>query len=276
MQGRKSTNVGRVLELVSEGKVNQFAFVLDGTYRYWKDGEFSFSYTWNDSKDNTSYNGDVANTATLNLMVKDDPRDLSRINYSDIQFRHKVVFYGTLPTFYGVSVGIRYSGIGGTRYSLAVNGNVNGDFVTTNDLAYVFDINDDKVPEKYRTGINTILNNPAASETLKEYIRKSNGQMAERNGGINGFNGVWDLRIAKKFTVYKSQYIEISADLFNVENLLNKSWGASQTLGKQSIYTLRGFDNTTNTYNYDVNSNIGEINPGGNPWQLQLGIRFGF
>ena len=39
MEGRKSTKVGRVLELVSEGKVNQFAFTVDGTWRYYKDGE---------------------------------------------------------------------------------------------------------------------------------------------------------------------------------------------------------------------------------------------
>src|SRR5688572_28446777 len=54
-KGRKSTNIDRILELGSQGKVNQFAFVVDGTYRYWKDGEFTVSYTWNDSKDNTSY-----------------------------------------------------------------------------------------------------------------------------------------------------------------------------------------------------------------------------
>ena len=65
MQGRKSNKVGRVLELISDGKINQYAFVVDGTWRYFKDGELSFSYTWNDSKDNTSYNGNVANTATL-------------------------------------------------------------------------------------------------------------------------------------------------------------------------------------------------------------------
>lgn len=64
--------------MVSEGKVNQFAFVIDGTWRYFKDGELSFSYTWNDTKDNTSYNGNVANSATLSQMVVDDPRDLSR------------------------------------------------------------------------------------------------------------------------------------------------------------------------------------------------------
>ena len=135
MQGRKSDKVGRVLELISDGKINQYAFVVDGTWRYFKDGELSFSYTWNDSKDNTSYNGNVANTATLALMVKDDPRDLSTMTYSDNQFRHKVVFYGTAPSFWGISVGLRFSGIGGTRYSLAVSGNMNGDFVSSNDLA---------------------------------------------------------------------------------------------------------------------------------------------
>ncbi len=279
MNGRKSTNIGRVLELNSEGKINQYAFVFDGTWRYFRDGEVSFSYTWNDSKDNTSYNGDVANTATLGLMVNDDPRNLSSMSYSDGQFRHKVVFYGTLPTFYGVSVGVRYSGIGGTRYSLAVNGNVNGDFVASNDLAYVFDINDTKVPEKYRTGINNILNNPNASKSVKKYIEKSKGGIAERNGGINRFNGVWDVRIAKKFTLWKKQYIELSADIFNVENLLNKTWGASKNLGKQNLYTINttnGFDQTTQNYLYDVGGNTGVITPGGNPWQIQIGIRCGF
>ncbi|OQP57584.1 TonB-dependent receptor [Niastella populi] len=279
MNGRKSTAIGRVLELNSEGKINQYAFVFDGTWRYFRDGEVSFSYTWNDSKDNTSYNGDVANTATLGLMVNDDPRNLNSMSYSDGQFRHKVVFYGTLPTFYGVSVGVRYSGIGGTRYSLAVNGNVNGDFVASNDLAYVFDINDTKVPEKYRTGITNILNNPDASKSVKKYLEKSMGGIAERNGGINRFNGVWDVRIAKKFTFRKKQYVELSADIFNVENLINKTWGASKNLGKQNLYTINstnGFDQATQNYNYDVGGNTGVITPGGNPWQIQIGIRCGF
>lgn len=275
-KGRKSTNIGRVLELNSEGKINQFAVVFDGTWRYFKDGEVSFSYTWNDSKDNTSYNGDVANTATLGLMLNDNPRDLSRMTYSDGQFRHKVVFYGTLPTFFGVSAGVRYSGIGGTRYSLAVNGNINGDFVASNDLAYIFDVNDTKVPEKYRNAIDHILNNPAASESIKDYVNKSMGKIAERNGGINRFYGTWDLRFAKKFNVWKKQYIELSGDIFNVENLINKTWGASKNLGKQNIYTISGFDQTSKNFNYSVGGNTGVVTPGGNPWQIQIGIRCGF
>ena len=156
-ESRKTKNVGRVLEMVSEGKVNQFAFVVEGTWRYFKDGQLSVSYTWNDTKDNTSYNGNVANSATLSQMVVDDPRDLSKMTYSNNQFRHKVVVYGTAPTFWGISIGARFSGIGGTRYSLAVSGNLNGDFVDSNDLAYIYDPNDPATPQYLRDGINDIL-----------------------------------------------------------------------------------------------------------------------
>ncbi|MCD9015508.1 carboxypeptidase regulatory-like domain-containing protein [Parachryseolinea silvisoli] len=276
MNGRKTTRVGRVLELTSEGKVNHFAAVADATFRYFKDGEITVSYTWSDIRDNTSYNGNVANSATLSLMVKDDPRDLSRMTYSDNQFRNKVVFYGTLPTFYGVSVGVRYSGIGGTRYSLAVSGNPNGDFVDSNDLAYVFDPNDPAVAEKYRTAINAILANPKADGSLKDYIRNSAGKIAERNGGENGFYGVWDLRIGKRFKLFRTQALELSADIFNVANMLKKDWGTTKTLGKQNLYTVTGFDADTRNFNYNVNANAGVITPSGNPFQVQLGARYTF
>ena len=123
MQGRKHKELGRVLELVSEGKVNTYTFVVDGSWRYYKDGQVTFSYSWNDSRDNTSYNGNVANSATLYQMVVDDPRDLSKMSYSDNQWRHKVVFYGTTPSFWGMNIGVRFSGLGGTRFS-AITGNI--------------------------------------------------------------------------------------------------------------------------------------------------------
>lgn len=274
--GRKTTNVGRVLALNSDGKVNQYAFVFDGTYRYFKDGEISFSYTRNETKDNTSYNGNVANSATLALPVKDDPRDLSRLSASDNAFKNKVVVYGTLPTFYGVSIGVRYSGFGGSRYSMIVAGNVNGDFVATNDLAYVFNPNNTAVPAAVRTGIQAILDNPLVSQSFKDYLNKSIDNVAERNGGINSFNGQWDIRVAKRFKVTKKQYIEISGDVFNLGNLLNKKWGVNEILSTQAIYSITGFNAATSSYNYVVNPNAGIITPSGNPYQVQVGLRYGF
>ena len=35
-----------------QGDDDKFAHTVDGTWRYYKDGELSFSYTWNDTKDN--------------------------------------------------------------------------------------------------------------------------------------------------------------------------------------------------------------------------------
>ncbi|MBO0948882.1 TonB-dependent receptor [Fibrella forsythiae] len=287
LQGRISPKLGRVLELNSQGKVNQFAVVLDATYQYFRDGEITASYTWNDTRDNTSYNGNVANTATLSLPVKDDPRDLNRMSYSDNQFRSKVVVYGTLPSFYGVTVGFRYSGIGGTRYSLLSGANSNADFVSgTNDLAFIFDRNGENVPANVKTGLQAVLDNPNASQSIKEYINAYSGRIAERNGGINGFYGIFDLRASKRFRVGKKQTIDVSVDVFNLANLLDRSWGTNQALGTQALYALgipatsttpavAGFDAANKRFVYRVNT-AGVVTPSGDPYQLQLGVRYGF
>jgi len=277
-RGRKTTQIGRVLELVSEGQNNTYTAIIDGTYRYFRDGQVTLSYTWNDSRDNTSFNGNVANSATLSQMVVDDPRDLSRMNYSNGQFRKKVVFFGTLPTFKGVTVGLRYSGIGGTRYSLVVNGNVNGDFVNTNDLAFVFDPNaaNTGLAETELNVMREALANP--NNLAKEYMVNSLGRIAERNGGENGYFGFWDLRIAKKFyfNSTKKTGIELGADIFNVANMLKKEWGTSKNLGNQNLMTLRNFDRANQRYVYQINPNVGVANPGGTPFQVQISGRYFF
>ncbi|MHA4741901.1 TonB-dependent receptor [Dyadobacter sp. MSC1_007] len=285
--GRKTTKFGRVLELNSEGKINTFSFVADATYQYFKDGEIKMSYTYNDTRDNTSFNGNVANTATLSLPVKDDPRDLSLMSYSDNHFRHKIVFYGTAPSFWGVNIAVRYSGIGGTRYTLLSGANSNADFVAgQNDLAFVFDRNDPSVPENVRKGLQAILDNPNASQSVKDYIIKNSGKIAERNGGINGFYGVFDLRATKTFKIHRSHNIEVSADLFNVANFLNKDWGANKSLGSQALYALgipaadgkpavAGFDKDAQKFVYRVNT-AGVVTPSGNPFQWQIGLRYSF
>ena len=276
LNSRKTDKVGRVLELISDGKINQYSLVVDGTYRYFRDGQVSFSYTWNDSKDNTSYNGNVANTATLDLMVKDDPRDLSKMTYSNGQFRHKVVFYGTAPSIWGVTIGLRFSGLAGTRYSLAVSGNMNGDFVSSNDLPFIYDVNNPNTPEYLRNGIQAILDNPDAEASVKKYLRDNMGKMAERNGGVNGFYGVLDLRLAKKFMLYKSHGIEASVDIFNLANMFKKSWGVGHNLGKQNLYSIKNFDAENERFVYNVNATTGVSGLNGNPFQVQLGLRYSF
>lgn len=276
VNSRKTNALGRVLDLISDGKKNQYAIVVDGTYRYYKDGQITASFTWNDSKDNTSYNGNVANSATLSLMVKDDPRSLSSITYADNHFRNKIVVYANAPSIWGITFGVRFSGMSGTRYSLAVAGNMNGDFVNSNDLAYIYDPNDAATPKYIADGINAILANPNVENNLKEYIRRSFGKIAERNGGVNGFYGTLDVRLAKKLMVYRNHGLELSVDIFNVANMLNKKWGVSKNLGKQNIYNITSFNPSTETFGYRVNTTTGVSALGGTPFQAQIGVRYSF
>ncbi|ROI03288.1 TonB-dependent receptor [Chryseobacterium sp. G0240] len=262
-KGRLNDNFGRVLELVSDGKVNQYSLVVDTSYRYWKDGEITASYTWSDIKDNTSYNGNVANSATLSTMIQSDPRDL-RMTYSDNQFRNKVVIYGNSPTIAGFTIGVRYSGIGGTRFSVTAGGNINGDFVDSNDLAYIF-------PNLTQP----LLDDPEVGKALKNYITDYNNKIAERNGGKNGFYGVWDVRVAKKIKFDKVGAFELSVDIFNVANLLNKEWGVNKSYGNMSLYRVTKFNPDTRQFEY-VKNTSGLAPLSGNPYQIQIGAKYSF
>jgi hypothetical protein len=292
---RKSTLVGRALELNSTGTLNQMALILEATYRIGKDGYLNTSYTFNQAKDNSSYNCCVANTSTF-LPVKDDPRALS-YGYSDNHFGSKLVINGATPTWKGFVFGATITGTGGTRYSLKVAGNtsVNGDFVLTNDLAYVFDPNDPETPAAIADGINGVLNDPNAAESVKDYIRSNVGRIAERNGGKNPFAAVIDLRLTKSIKTFKGQALELSADMFNFANFLgkafddldimNKQWGERKLWGKNNnidtfngtnLLRVQGFDQATQQYTYSVEGGVGVRPINGIPWRLQLGVRYSF
>jgi hypothetical protein len=292
---RKSTLVGRALELNSTGILNQMALILDATYRLGKDGYINASYTFNQAKDNSSYNCCVANTSTF-LPVKDDPRALS-YGYSDNHFGSKLVINGATPTWKGFVFGATITGTGGTRYSLKVanNTSINGDFVLTNDLAYVFDPNDGETPAAIAEGINGVLNDPNTAESAKTYMRDNFGRIAERNGGKNPFAALMDLRLTKSIKTFKGQALELSADMFNFANFLGKAfddldimnnqWGERKLWGKNNnidtfngtnLLRVQGFDQATQQYTYSVESGVGVKPINGIPWRLQLGARYTF
>jgi len=224
--GRKTRAVGRTLEFTNGAKLNSRTAIVDGELRYFRDGYVNFSYTYNVTKDNTSYNGNVANTSTFRP-IKSDPRDLSEINFSDNQFRHKLVFFGSTPSWKGFNFSGRFTGVGGTRYTLTVDADINGDFVggpgNDNDLAFIFDPNDAKTPAAIKTSMEKILNNP--DNRAAEYIRANLGKIADRNGGENPFSGIFDVRLTKDIKLFKKHKFTISGDVFNFANLLNKDLG---------------------------------------------------
>jgi hypothetical protein len=278
LDSRKSDQVGRVLELNSDGRVNQMALILDLNYRIGKDGSLQASYTWNRSRDNSSYNCCVANTSTF-LPIKDDPRALNW-GFSDNHFDNKLVLNFLSPTFYGFNVGATVVGIGGTRYSFLVSGtgsSLNGDFNLRNDLAFVYDPNDPATPENIREGIISILDDPETAESTKDYLRNNFGRIADRNAGVNPFFATMDLRIIKNVKLGGDHSLEFTADMFNFTNFLNRDWGANNELSSsRNLLQINGFDQASQAYQYRVQSGVGTRPVNGTPWRVQLGMRYSF
>ncbi|HCX76300.1 MAG TPA: hypothetical protein DHU93_13855 [Algoriphagus sp.] len=264
------------MELNSDGLAYQYALVLDLGTRIGKDGYLNASYTFNQARDNSSYNCCVANTSTF-LPVVDDSRALNWA-YSDYHFKDKLVINAASPTWKGFVFGASLIGIGGTRYSfLVTNGSLQGDFPLNNALAYVFDPNDPSTPENIRQGINGILEDPNTSESTKKYLRESFGKVAERNGGENPFAATLDLRILKQIKIINQQRLELSADIFNFANMLNREWGVDNNLSRsRNLLRIQGFDQATQNYIYNVESGVGTQPINGTPWRVQVGLRYSF
>lgn len=296
---RQSDLVGRTLVLTSDGELETFALVLQGSAKIGKDGEVSASYTFNQAKDNSSYNCCVANTSTF-LHVDGDPRAL-KWGFSDNHFSSKLVVNATSPTWKGFNVGLTVLGYGGEVFTFRTetNTSANGDFNLSNDAAYIFDPNDPETPDDIASLYNSILNDPEVTDNYKEYLRDNFGRFAERNGGRDEFYVTADMRITKKFNLPNTKHgLELSADLFNVANFYsdvirkgvfgneNEDGGPTAVWGKRNNYgrnndlmRVTGFTpdgNGGGSYSYRVQDNVAVPGISGTPWRLQLGVRYTF
>jgi hypothetical protein len=205
---RKSDALGRVLELNSDGDLNQFAVVVDAQLNIGDDGYLMAAYTFNRTKDNSSYNCCVANTSTF-LPVKDDPRALSE-GYSDTHFSSKLTISAKTPSWKGFNLGFTILGEGGTRFSFhayRAGTSLNGDFNEQNDLAFLFDPSDPNIDPQLAESINTWLSNPNVPDYAKTYYTDNMGKIAPRNGGIIPFSATIDTRLTKSFNLLLHSFI---------------------------------------------------------------------
>jgi hypothetical protein len=84
------------------------------------------------------------------------------------------------------------------------------------------------------------------------------------------------VRLAKIFKTTQTQSLELSVDVFNFANLLNRNWGGNFNLSNQELLNVRGVNQAGQRYTYGVNGNAGIIQKQGTPYQIQLGARYAF
>ncbi len=273
---RIATSVGRVLELQGDTELDQRSLVFQGSWLAPFGGLLDASYTLNRTYDNSSFNCCIARTSVF-TPVKDDPRDLSQSwGPSDNDFRHKAVVSAISPSMWGFRFSGRYVGQSGRPISAVIAGDVNGDDIANNDLAFVFDPDSPSTPENLREGMRRVLDNP--DNRFRSYLQSNLGQIADRNGGRNPWFGQIDVRVSRDFGVPRTpgHRVEVVADIYNFANLLNSDWGGRYDVGNQTLLTVRGFDPEAQRFTYQVNENFGVIRTGGDPYRIQIGGRYWF
>ncbi|MFT7158636.1 MAG: hypothetical protein ACI8Q1_003669 [Parvicella sp.] len=134
--------------------------------------------------------------------------------------------------------------------------------------------------------INLTSNNYAALDAFIEgddYLKTRRGNYTERNAQLGPWSHIVDLKFVQEFKLDKNA-LQVSFDIFNFTNLINKDWGKLNTRGSSiELLEFEGFeaDDTTPTFSFDESSagNIDRIDDSGlqsSRWQMQMGIRYLF
>mgnify|MGYP001419378060 CR=1 FL=1 len=250
--------------------------------------EFNGAYTWQKSEDLFSLTSSIA-TSNLNFTSLDGTLANRNLTTSGFETRHKIVLSGTVNVPFGIAASMIYRGQSGLPYAYTYNGDANGDGISGNDLMYVpKDPNDITlaVPADYSTLDQFIASEPC--------LRTQRGQVMSRNSCRNPWISFVDARLSKYIDVPGGNKMQLTADLFNFLNMLDKDWGLQrETSAFEELNFLRFVSNdnrgTTNTTaddrgRYDlpkagttvVLPRLRPVQTFGSRWRVQLGAKYAF
>jgi hypothetical protein len=162
----------------------------------------------------------------------------------------------------------------GSPYSFIYDGDVNVDGQGSNDLIYV--------PRDASEIILTTNNWNELNEFIENdpYLRKMRGKIVEKNAILGPWSHQVDLRITQEIPTLGGQRLEVTLDVLNVTNLLNKDWGVVKFVpfGTYQLLRLSGIDPATGKYRFAFTKpeSIFQISDLASRWQMQLGIRYTF
>ncbi|GCC52613.1 hypothetical protein SanaruYs_28500 [Chryseotalea sanaruensis] len=200
-------------------------------------------------------------------------------------------FASTLSLFYEGS----HQGV----YSFVVSGDINGDGNSSTDLMYIPRDASEMNFVEYTASVSgqpvtfTVAQQEAAFEQFinnSNYLKNNRGKFAERNSALLPWYNTLDLRFLQEFflTTGKNSTkhtLQLSVDIFNFSNMLNKNWGIRQftrTRNPLTSPTLAATPNATPTYRLQqiggelVTDPFQDAINTGSTWSMQVGLRYIF
>jgi len=188
---------------------------------------------------------------------------------------------------YGTGINIFYAGRSGNHFSYVYNGNsgdLNGDGAFSNDLIFI-PKTIDQINLLEFTSNNVIVTPQEQWKNLDAfiendpYLKTKRGQYAERNGAITPWEHQIDIRFTQDLGTNignKKHGLQLTLDIFNITNLLNKDWGRQYFVTNQAL-TLLDVDTSKKGFTYKNSNPVGwNVADFASRWQMQVGVRYIF
>lgn len=268
----------------------------------------NLAYTYGDSysiNDGTSSQNNSQWQGNRGIKGRNEEGELGRSIYSVgsriiAQLSYKKEYLG----FAASQISLFYNGQSGQAFSYVVGGEsftkqlVNDGGFTNSNLIYV-PANQGEIILVNKPVIDKIYTPAEQWEVLNRIIENDKhlsdrrGNYAQRNMGRTPFESILDFRFLQEFYLEmannKRNTIQVSVDIFNLSNFLNKDWGRRYFLSNNNfgVIEFAGFQPGTKTPTYTVNTKLLEgqqpwenniIDSGfrSSRWQMQVGVRYIF
>lgn len=276
----------------SKGYTYNLGFSLNRT---WKNVFVQFAYNHNSAND---VNSGASSTALSNwefVQVVGNP-NAAPLATSNYEMKHRftgiVALNFDYAKFFRTSVSFFYQGISGQPFTYVINGDLNSDGRFGNDLLYVpRDASEINFIEFLDRSNNVVYTRQQQQDAFQafidndKYLSKLRGGYTERNGRSTPWEHVIDARIAQDFYVMtggKKHTLQVTFDIFNFTNLLNKEWGRQFFVTNQAYNILTTINRTSGPvayqgkgYNFAVGARPWTMGFASR-WQGQIGLRYTF
>jgi outer membrane receptor protein involved in Fe transport len=249
--------------------------------------DVSAAYSFTRSRDVTSAISSQAFSSWRRNAIDDDPND-PELRPSNYEVPHRIVLNGSYraklirnaPT----DISVIYVGESGKPYSYTYNStDINNDGSNENDLIYVpatsaeinFAGNDDVSAEQSWENLNSFIEGV-------ECLREARGQVLQRNACREPWANRIDMRLAQVIPSIAGHSVEVSMDIFNFLNLLNRDWGTQEAVNgdraldpllRRSGSSVTGGHALYNAFTPRPEFTTSDLN---SRYQIQLGVRYAF
>ena len=205
-----------------------------------------------------------------------------RTSYFEIP--HRVQLGATVRLPWRATAALLYTGSSGTPYTHMTVGDANADGIggvpLLNDPIYVPRDRGDIAlggSAAHQDSVWTVLDDLIRAEPC---LSRQRGRVLERNSCRNPWFGVVNARVMKTIPTRAGEALELTADVYNVLNLINSHWGQYRiTIRDPWVQTLQlvGYDaaNGRGIYDY-LFRGARRIQDLESRWQMQVGLRYVF